>query len=60
MAGLEDALPKVGDMVYVPKLGRNLKVVEEPSSAKEITVQSGFLQVKVKLVEIEWQGRGQS
>jgi hypothetical protein len=38
-------------MVYVPTLSRNAKVIEV--GEKEITVQSGFLQVKVKLQEIQ-------
>lgn len=50
------AVPSVGDMVYVPKLGRNVKVVEVKNSKKELTVQSGALQVKVKLKEIQWPG----
>lgn len=50
------AVPSVGDMVYVPKLGRNAKVVEVKTSKKEVTVQSGAMQVKVKLKEIQWPG----
>ena len=54
--GSQGAVPTVGDMVYVPKLGRNVKVIEVKSSKKEVTVQSGLLQVKVKFKEIQWPG----
>lgn len=52
----QNAVPTVGDMVYVPKLGRNAKVIEVKSSKKVLTVQSGLLQVKVKFKEIQWPG----
>jgi dsDNA-specific endonuclease/ATPase MutS2 len=54
--GSQNAIPTVGDMVYVPKLGRNAKVIEVKSSKKVLTVQSGLLQVKVKFKEIQWPG----
>ncbi|KAG6551951.1 hypothetical protein Mapa_006568 [Marchantia paleacea] len=42
---------KVGQSVYLPKLGRNVKVVEV--NGKNITVLSGNMQMKVKLKELQ-------
>lgn len=42
---------KVGQSVYLPKLGRNVKVVEV--NGKNVTVLSGKMQLKVKLKELQ-------
>ncbi|CAK9228909.1 unnamed protein product [Sphagnum jensenii] len=47
-------VPTIGETVFIPKLGRAAKVIQVRQDRKEITVQSGSLQVKLNLREIEW------
>ncbi|CAM6048098.1 unnamed protein product [Sphagnum compactum] len=47
-------VPTIGETVFIPKLGRAAKVIQVRQDRKEITVQSGSLQVKLNLHEIEW------
>lgn len=47
-------VPTIGETVFIPKLGRAAKVIQVRPDRKEITVQSGSLQVKLNLREIEW------
>ncbi len=52
--GAGGAVPTIGETVFIPKLGRAAKVIQVRQDRKEITVQSGSLQVKLNLREIEW------
>ncbi|CAM6091460.1 unnamed protein product [Calypogeia fissa] len=45
--------PRIGQLVYVPKLGRDAKIVGVNTTKKEVTVQSGFLQIKIDLKELQ-------
>lgn len=47
-----DALPKVGQSVYVPRLDKEVKVVQVVSEKKMVVVQSASLQLRLKLSDI--------
>lgn len=50
----EVPIPKVGQLVQVPKLGRKVQVLKVNESRKEVTVQLGGLQMKIKASDILW------
>jgi len=54
ITGTGGDVPTIGETVFIPKLGRAAKVIQVRQDRKEITVQSGSLQVKLNLHEIEW------
>ncbi|KAH6557593.1 hypothetical protein KP509_1Z105100 [Ceratopteris richardii] len=48
-----DCMPEIGTMVFVPKLGKQAKVVQVLAGKKVVVVQSGSLQLRMSLADIE-------
>lgn len=46
-------MPKVGEMVYVPRLGKEAKVVQVLSGKKMVVVQSGSIQLRLSLSDVK-------
>ena len=48
----ETGIPQVGDMVHVPKLGKDAKVIQVLVGKKMIVVKSGAIQLKLSITDV--------
>ncbi|GJN19849.1 hypothetical protein PR202_gb07162 [Eleusine coracana subsp. coracana] len=56
-SGVEDGIPEVGDLVYVPKLRNQAIVVKIDLSKDELQVQAGMMKLKLKFKDVKIQKR---